>query len=475
MSAPLQLAWNSAEEPLHSLDAEQALLGCVLFDNMALMSADGLMPEMFFEPCHARVWANIIDRAKTATVEPIWLWERMSEDAGLKEFGGLRYLADLVDRAPPQTNAGEYAAVIHDLALRRSLADICAKVTRRVMDRGQTAFQHISEVEHAVSELATGAAPADANLIDARSSVERTLAEIEDEAAHGKPRGLKTGIRCFDRRLGGLRPGHLVILGSRPSMGKTGIARQAARGAASMNPRETFAFFCLEMTAREIDERTISELSHEESPTDGIAYQDMSGEELAPDQRYRLKELAWKVPRNLILYDNATLTVEHVRRAVWALKRKGKLGAIFIDYLQIMSRPDAHGRNDAAILGDMTASLKRLAREAEICVVVLSQINRAVEQRDDKRPQLSDLRESGAIEQDANAVLLLFRPFYYLERAEPAETSVEHAKWQTECELVRRRLDVICAKNRGGAVGLDRQEYFAEYDRIIDYFGGPRD
>ena len=193
----------------------------------------------------------------------------------------------------------------------------------------------------------------------------------------------------------------------------------------------------------------------------------MSGDKLTPAERWILKDLTWKVPKNLIIDDSAVLTVEYVRRRVWSLKRKGPLGAIFIDYLQIMSRPNANGRNDAAVIGEMTGALKRLAREAEVCVVLLSQINRGVESRDDKRPQLSDLRESGSIEQDANAVLFPFREVYYLERAEP-KPGPAHLDWEAQVEALKRRMDVLCAKNRQGAVGTDHQEYFAEFDAVSD-------
>jgi len=173
------------------------------------------------------------------------------------------------------------------------------------------------------------------------------------------------------------------------------------------------------------------------------------------------------VPGNLIIDDSPVLSVDYVRRRVLALKQRGPVAAVFIDYLQIMDRPEGKGRNDASIIGEMTKGLKQLAREAGTCVVLASQINRGVESRDDKRPQLSDLRESGAIEQDANAVLFPYREAYYLERAEPTEASKRGA-WELKCAEMHRRMDVIAAKVRQGAVGTDHQVYFAEYDHIED-------
>ena len=249
-------------------------------------------------------------------------------------------------------------------------------------------------------------------------------------------------------------------------MGKSGIARQAATGAARINRDYLFPFFCAEMNRREMVERTLSEMTWRDG--NAIQYRDMNPEKFTPLDWQILDRARDRIPSNFILDDTASLSVDYVRRRAWALKRKGQIGAIFIDYLQIMQRPPANGRNDAAVIGDMTAALKRLAREIRCAVVLLSQINRGVESRDDKRPQLSDLKESGSIEQDANAVLFPFREVYYLERAEPRENTPEHTKWEEQVEVLKRRMDVLCAKNRGGAVGSDQQDYFAEYDVVND-------
>ena len=246
-------------------------------------------------------------------------------------------------------------------------------------------------------------------------------------------------------------------------MGKTALARAAAFGAARRTKAQ-IVFFALEMARRELDERSLSQLSYEDG--DGIAYTDMGGK-LHADDRRRLRMLTDNVPQNFIIDDSPILSVDYVRRRVLALKRRGPVAAVFIDYLQIMERPDGRGRNDAAIIGEMTKGLKQLAREAEVCVVLLSQINRGVESRDDKRPQLSDLRESGAIEQDANAVLFPFRAGYYEERAEPTDPK-KHEAWVMRCEELRRQMDVIAAKVRQGAVGTDQQLYFAEFDVVQD-------
>jgi replicative DNA helicase len=455
-----------------NLDAEQAVLGAVLYDNDAWPNIEGLTAESFFDPTHRSIWQVIADRmAQGVLVEPVWVAQKLQADPGFIEMGAIAYLADLVDHALGPKQVGSFAAIVADCAARRSLIHAAQEmIAAAKRQEDGDAFSLIAEAESYLRDLARGSEPGDANLVDARSAVEELLEEFEVEAEHGRPKGLMTGLRCIDRRLRGLRPGHLLIIAGRPSMGKTALARQAAYGCAERNPHHNVAFFCLEMARREISERAMSELSYRHAKGDerAIPYQDMSGDKLPPLERKQLRDLAWRVPKNMKLDDTASLSVEYVRRRVWALKRRGPLAAIFIDYLQIMERPKSSGRNDAAVIGEMTSALKRLAREAEICVVLLSQINRGVESRDDKRPQLGDLRESGSIEQDANAVLFPFREVYYLERAEPKEGSTDHGKWEQDVENMRRRMDVACAKNRGGAVGSDQQEYFAEFDAISD-------
>ncbi|RAK52114.1 hypothetical protein DJ018_13240 [Phenylobacterium deserti] len=448
----------SAPTPLANIDAELSLVGSLLYENKLGEQLAYVSAEYFYDGFLSRVWEASMDLISRGDVaDPVSVVEALGE--GGEERG---ILARLVADATPGS-AKTHADIVVNAARLRQVAGI-ADDLRQAARSGADAFNLIANAERDFARLVQEAAPASTNLIDARSSVHMTLDEIDREAVQGRARGAMTGLRCFDRRLRGLRPGWLVVVAGRPSMGKTALARAAAFGCAQRTKHQV-VFFALEMARRELDERTLSQMSH--MAGDGIAYKDMNGDTLDASDRARLRDLAHKVPTNFIIDDSPILSVDYVRRRVLALKQRGPVAAVFIDYLQIMDRPDAKGRNEASVIGEMTKGLKQLAREAETCVVLLSQINRGVESRDDKRPQLSDLRESGAIEQDANAVLFPYREVYYLERSEPTERG-KRAAWEEQCALMHRRMDVLAAKVRQGSVGKDEQVYYAEYDHIED-------
>lgn len=446
------------DTPLANLEAELQLIGALLYENRLSEEFAYVAADYFYEAFHGEVWRvanDLIQRGDNAN--PITVVEALG--VGADE---IRLLADLVDRAYPNA-AKSYADIVVNAARLRQVVGIADEL-RSSARTGADAFNLISNAERDFSRLVQDAAPASTNLIDARSSAYLTLDELDREAEVGVAKGCMTGLRCFDRRLRGLRPGWLVVVAGRPSMGKTALARAAAFGAAQKT-KHTVLFFALEMARRELDERTLSQMSYQAGS--GIAYKDMNGATLQARDRAFLRGIANKVPSNFVIDDSPVLSVDYVRRRVLAMKQRGPVAAVFIDYLQIMERPDAKGRNEASVIGEMTKGLKQLAREAETCVVLLSQINRGVESRDDKRPQLSDLRESGAIEQDANAVLFPYREVYYTQRNEPKEPN-KRRDWELECAMREREMVVYAAKVRQGSVGSDEQRYFAEFDHIED-------
>ncbi len=450
-----------------AVDSEHVVLGAMM-STVPDSAQLEITPEDFSEGVHARICRAIQRRkAQGSPADPTLIYQDLRGDQDLLALGGQTYLVAMVIKTPTWL-AADHARIVTDRANRRRLMDVLSNSRESVLgDLDRPAFDHIAEAGRALGDLLNGASPVEANLTDARSAAIARVAAIEAEARSGKPRGLMTGLRCFDRRMGGLRPGWLVVMAARSSMGKTATARSSAMSAAMRNPDRQIVYFCVEMDRAEMSERMLSEISFLYGRASAIEYRDMGGDTLLFDDRSRLPDLATKVPENLILDDTPALSVEYIRRRLYALRRRGPIGAAFIDYLQIMQRPAVNGSNDAAVLQQMTSALKALARELGICIVLLSQLNREVEKREDKRPQLSDLRESGAIEQDANAVLLLFREHYYLTRSEP-KRGADRLEWEMRCEETARVLEVIGAKNRGGATFTEKQTYFAEFDHVED-------
>lgn len=452
-----------------AVEAETALLGIVLMDNDAMKRiGDVLAPESFYEPYHQRLWAmacDLISQGRLA--EPTSLAERLRADDLFQTFGGLRYLADLVHHAPLQATAPDYARRIHDSAQRRMLIEIAAQAGQSARDMEREPFGIIADTDAALSALMTASAPDGHTLIDAQAAALELVAELDHEAATGFSPGIMTGLDCIDVRLQGLYPNELIILGGRPSMGKTSLARAIAMATARRNPDVLVPFFCLEMDRRQISRRNLSAFSYEAGVR--LQYRSMKrGRDLPAEDRAHLQQMGRQVPTNFVLDDTAVLTLDHIRRRLMSLSRKGRIGLVVIDYLQIMDMPGiGYGLNMTTALGQITKGLKQLAKQLSCTILLLSQLSRKVEERDNKRPMLSDLRESGSIEQDASSVLFTYREAYYLEREGPkkGETVQDHELALHGC---MRTMEVICAKSREGPIGTTRQTYIAECDVVMN-------
>jgi replicative DNA helicase len=446
-----------------NLEAEQALLGAILFDNAAYERiGDALKAPHFYEPFHQRLFAAMEEHIRKGQLaEPIVLVERFRRDPGFEELGGLRYLADLVDRAPPAANAADYARVIHDLALRRELirlgGDIAAQANA---DADSTARDQIEQAEQQLYALAeTGSSSTGfVNFADAlRGAVEMAA---EAYSRDGGLAGLSTGLIDLDKILGGLHPSDLVILAARPSMGKSSLAMNIAFHAARHYAWEpqvdgskktvnggVVAFFSLEMSAEQLAMRLLAEVSG--VPSDRVRKGEIDASEFG-----QVRDAALEIQEApLYIDDTGGIPMAQLAARARRLKRTVGLDLLVVDYLQLITAGNGRSDNRVQEVSEITQGLKALAKELSVPVMALSQLSRQVENREDKKPQLADLRESGSIEQDADVVMFIYREAYYKSRTEPREGTPEHLAWQEEMDQIRHIAEVIIGKQRHGPIG----------------------
>ena len=454
-----------------NLEAEQALLGVLLYDNAAFERlSDTFQPTHFFEPFHGRLFGAIQSHIRRGQLaEPILMAEQFARDPAFEDLGGVRYLADLVDRAPPAAHAPDYARVIYDLALRRDLIRIGGEIVvdAQVGDPELGGRQQIEAAEQKLYTLAeTGSA---SHGFQDFSEALRGAVEMAAEAykRDGGLSGLSTGLVDLDQKLGGLHGSDLVILAARPSMGKTALAANIAFNVArrySWEPqpdggRKTVdggvvAFFSLEMSAEQLAMRLLAEVT--EVPSDKIRKGEITVSEFG-----RISEAAREIQESpLYIDDTGGISIAKLAARARRLKRTSGLDLIVVDYLQLVTTGDS-SRNDNRVqeVTQVTQGLKALAKELSVPVLALAQLSRQVENREDKKPQLADLRESGSIEQDADVVMFIYREAYYLGRAEPKEGSAEHLAWQEKLDPIRNLAEVVIGKQRHGPIGVVRLHF----------------
>ena len=472
----------------HNLEAEQALLGCLLFDNGAYERLyDGLMARHFYEPFHQRLFTTIEEQIRVGHLaEPIILVDKFKNDQAFNDLGGIRYFADLVDRAPPAANASDYARVIYDLALRRELIRLGGEIAKAASGE-VAAREQIEMAEAQLFELAEKGTSS-TGFMTFSDAVTGALTQAE-EAFHrdGGLSGVSTGLMDLDRQIGGLHKSDLIILAGRPSMGKTALATNIAMNIAKVYAYEpqpdgtrktvrggVVAFYSLEMSGEQLATRLLADAS-------GVSSDRLRKGEIDAGEFGRLKEAAMEISASpLYIDDTGGLALAKLTARARRLKRTAGLDCIIVDYLQLVTTGDQYANNRVQEVSAITMGLKSLAKELQVPVIALSQLSRNVESRDDKRPQLSDLRESGSIEQDADIVMFVYRESYYLGRSEPKEGTEEHLKWQEEMDLTKGMAEVIIGKQRHGPIGtvrlsfdenvtrfgnLARQERYAAYDR----------
>jgi replicative DNA helicase len=447
-----------------NVEAEQALLGALLYDNAAFERiGDYLQARHFFEPFHQRLFASVETHIRKGQLaEPILLAEQFSRDPAFDELGGVRYLADLVDRAPPAANAPDYARAVYDLALRRDLirigGDIAAQAAQS--DADLSARDQIEQAEQLLFTLAEtgGTSQGFVSFADALHGAVTMAAEAHSR--DGGLAGLSTGLIDLDQKIGGLHPSDLVILAARPSMGKTSLACNIAFDVAKQYAWEpqpdgskktvrggVVAFFSLEMSAEQLAMRLLAEVS-------GVSGDRLRKGEIDASEFGRVRDAALEI-QEAPLYIDATggITMAKLAARARRLKRMIGLDLIIVDYLQLVTGGDNKSDNRVQEVSMITQGMKALAKELSVPVMALSQLSRQVENREDKKPQLSDLRESGSIEQDADMVMFVYRESYYLSRLEPREGTSEHLTWQEDMDKVRGLAEIIIGKQRHGPIG----------------------
>jgi replicative DNA helicase len=358
-----------------AIEAERALLGALLCEPSMAPLAGALRPEHFFEPLHGEMYRIMAAEAGAGRqVDLVGVWDRIKHHPAAQTLG-VRYLGDLVDHSPPSANLPDYAAAVTEAWAKRAFLELSAQA------HGSPGGQR--SAGRRLHDLGPR------RRTDGRGGHAGAGPDREDPGQEDRPQVLRQAAwRAQARRSG---------RGRRPPVHGQDLARPGRRPRRrGENPHDTFLFLGIEMGPEEMMQRELSALTFEHGEFETASSTGPWARQVTPDGPRQHRPRQSRVPANLILDDCASLGVDDVRRKVWALKRRGQRAPSFIDYLQLMRRPAANGRNDAAVIGEITQGLKQIARQAGICIVLLSQLSRAVENRDDKRPQLADLRESGS-------------------------------------------------------------------------------
>jgi replicative DNA helicase len=464
--------------PPHNLEAEQALLGAILVNNEACDKVSSFLnPEHFFEPLHARIYesaATLIRLGKLVSF--VTLKSHFENDATIKDIGGTAYLARLAANATTIINAEEYGRTIYEMAQRRKLIGVGTDLVNEAFDPDieDSARDLIERAEQSLYAMAeTG------KYGQGFKPIVQALTQAIDMASAAYQRdgglsGLSTGLRDLDEKLGGLQPSDLIILAGRPAMGKTALATNIAYNVAKKFQAEYLpdgssrvkdgglvAFFSLEMSSEQLATRIIS--GQAEVSSEYIRRGKINDEEFQ-----RLVAVAREL-QSLPFYidDTGGLTIAQVSARARRLKRQRGLGLIVVDYLQLLAgsqRRATEGRVQEVT--EITVGLKALAKELNVPIVALSQLSRQVESRDDKRPQLADLRESGSIEQDADVVMFVYREEYYLERQKPEEGSPEFIAWFEKASRAHGKAEVIIGKQRHGPTGTVELQFDGRFTRF---------
>ena len=461
---------KSSKQPAN-IEAEQALLGSILVNNDIIDEISNIIKSStFYDPAHVKIYEVIENlNVKGMIANPITLKNFFEKDNMLNEVGGTEYLVKLTRFSGSLKQANDYAKIIHEMFLRRELIQISDQLnsdTLNAQSQEQNAEKIIEHTEKSLFDLAERGSFSQSFLKFNKAldqSIEMaTLAMQNDQGVIGVP----TGLTELDLKMGGLHKSDLVILAGRPSMGKTALATNIAYNAAQnilkRQEKSSIAFFSLEMSSEQLSTRILSEQAR-------IKSDDIRRGKVTEVEINRYIETSRNI-YDLPLYIDETpaITIATLSNRARRIKRLFGLSLIVVDYIQLMRSNSNKNENRVQEISEITQGLKALAKELSVPVLALSQLSRAVEQRDDKQPQLADLRESGSIEQDADVVMFVYREEYYLERKQPKLGSIEHAEWQSKMNDINGLADIILGKQRHGPTGTVKVEFEGIYTKFKD-------
>jgi len=463
-----------------NVEAEAALLGALMLDNRLVEDVGlKLKPHHFHEELHGRIYDSILKLTdKNMVANPVTLRPMFEADEAMKQVGGAGYLASLTGSGATLIAAKDFAQQIYDLALLRALIGVGRDMVESAIDTSEEVAP-LQQIEKAESELykvaeeggADGKAKSFAEATrDALQTAERAL------NSGGHLSGLTTGLESLNSKIGGLHKSDLLIVAGRPGMGKSALGTNIGFAAAQRFLRDTedgiepeksagapVAMFSLEMSADQLATRILAEQS-------GISSENLRMGKISKQEFRQLARAAAEL-ESLPFYidDTPGLTIAALRARARRLKRQKGIGMVIVDYLQLL-QGTGRNANDNRVneISEISRGLKTLAKELNVPVIGLSQLSRAVEQREDKRPQLSDLRESGSIEQDADIVLFIYREDYYLAARQPADDHPDFAEWQEEMGRVYGLAEILVSKQRHGATGKVRVKFDSRITKFSD-------
>ncbi|MGQ2969456.1 MAG: replicative DNA helicase [Allorhizobium sp.] len=478
--SPVQSTEPLYREAPNNIEAEQALLGAILVNNDAFYRvSDFLRPEHLYEPLHRKIFevaSEIIRMGKTAN--PVTIKTFLPADQKVGDLTVAQYLARLASEAVTIINAEDYGRAIYDLALRRSLIQIGEDVVNIAYDAplDMPPQAQIEDTERRLFALAENG-----RYDGGFQSFSDAVAQAVDMAGaaferDGNLSGISTGIMSLDAKMGGLQRSDLIVLAGRPGMGKTSLATNIAWNIAAAYEPEVLpdgsfkaknggvvGFYSLEMSAEQLATRIMSEQT--EVSSSKIRRGDITEHEF--EKLVGFSQTMQKVP--LFIDQTGGISIAQLAARARRLKRQRGLDFLVVDYIQLMTGAGKAGENRVQEITQITTGLKSLGKELAVPIVALSQLSRQVESREDKRPQLSDLRESGSIEQDADVVLFVFREEYYVKNLEPRDLAdPKYPEWEAHMEKVKGTADVIIAKQRHGPTGTVKLAFQSEFTRFAD-------